>query len=73
LGTSNDPVQNYEKRTKPRLATKYVFFNAITGEQEFEYGGFKDPITVKTKEDKTVEIYELGCLVKEIREQQFNP
>ena len=45
-----------------------MFFNAITGEVEFEYGGFKDPITAKTKEDKLITIYELGVLVKEIRE-----
>ena len=68
LNTSNDPVQNYEKRTKPRLAPKYVFFNAITGDVEFEYGGFKDPIMAKTKEDQLIQIYEMGVLVKEIRE-----
>ena len=55
------------------MSIKYVFFNAITGEVEFEYGGFKEPIRCKTKEDKDIAIYELGVLVKEIREQQFNP
>ena len=40
----------------------------MTGDVEFEYGGFKEHIRVKTKEDKDICIYELGVLVKEIRE-----
>ena len=42
-----EPKQNYEKRHKPRHAIKYVFFNAETGDVEFEYGGFKEAMVLK--------------------------
>lgn len=34
----------YDKRKEPRKAKKYVFFNSMTGEVVFEYGGVQGPI-----------------------------
>lgn len=65
----NDPLQNFEKRYKPRYAVKYVFFDANTGSAVLEYGGFKKPLMIKNKAGKETPVYELGALVKEIREQ----
>ena len=45
-----------------------MFFDCNTGATLFEYGGFKKPMIVKNKAGKEVPIYELGALVKEIRE-----
>ena len=61
-----DEKLNLEKRHTPKHAVKYVFFNAQTGEVEFQYGGFKDkPYELKNKNRETIAIYELGLLIKD--------
>jgi hypothetical protein len=50
-----------------------VFFDACSGEIIFEYGGVKQPMKVQNSQGEEIEIYELGLLVKEIREEAFNP
>ena len=55
----------------PRRAKKYVFFNAATGAIVFEWGGIQLPMVCKGKEseDQTVDIYDLGILVKEVKRE----
>jgi hypothetical protein len=50
-----------------------VFFEVSTGNIVFEYGGIQNPILIKSPSGEDVPIYELGCLVKEIREETFFP
>ena len=62
------------KRNKiPRKAKKYVFFNASNGRVVFEYGGVKSPIDVTNQNGKLVQIFELGMLIKEVREDRWQP
>ena len=75
-GTAKDTERlndNFLSRNTPRKAKKFVFFKVTTGELVFEYGGIQTPFVTKNCNDKEVKIYELGCLVKEIREEDFNP
>lgn len=65
--------QHFRDRQKPRKARKYVFFNAKTGEKVLEYGGFQRPLRVTVDDRQEIEVYELGLLVKEIREENFEP
>lgn len=60
-------------RSTPRKARKYVFFDACSGKVVFEYGGAKTPMLAMKPHGEECEIYELGLLVKEIREEAFNP
>ena len=53
----SDQQQNFEKRYKPRYAIKFVFFNAHTGDVEFEYGGFRDPLFLETINGDNTQIY----------------
>jgi hypothetical protein len=50
-----------------------VFFDACSGNVVFEYGGAKDPMQCLKANGEGCEIFELGLLVKEIREEAFNP
>ena len=43
--------------------------NINTGNIVFEYGGIQTPIETTNSSGKTIKVYELGCLVKEIREE----
>lgn len=63
----------FRSRNTPRKAKKYVFFDIFTGQIMFEYGGVQNQMMAKTKAGQEVPIYELGCLVKEIREEEFQP
>ena len=66
-------VDTFAKRQAPRKAKKYVFFDVCSGNVVFEYGGAKDPMQCFKANGDKVEIFELGVLVKEIREEAFNP
>ena len=66
-------IDTFSKRAAPRKAKKYVFFDACSGEVIFEYGGVKQPLRVQNSQGEEIEIYELGLLIKEIREEAFNP
>lgn len=66
--------QSIGNRNAPRKAKKYVFFEVKTGNVVFEYGGIQAPFTISRGPlGEDVQIYELGCLVKEIREESFLP
>lgn len=66
---------------KAKKARKYVIFDAKSGEVKFEYGGVKEFLEVTLNqeevpseisgEERKITIYDLGLLVKEIREEQF--
>lgn len=56
----------------PRKARKSVFFRD-DGKIVFEYGGIQQPFATKNSDGGMVPIFEMGCLVKEIREQEFDP
>lgn len=66
-------MYSFERREKPRKARKYVFFEVATGRVLLEYGGVGKPMKATNGNNKEIEIYELGCLVKEIREEGFDP
>lgn len=66
-------AEDIGNRELPRKAKKYVFFNVANGNLMFEYGGIQSPVTFKNPSGEDVIIYELGCLVKEIREENFDP
>ena len=55
----------------PRRAKKYVFFDAATGSIVFEWGGIQPPMVCKGRDskDQTVNIYDLGILVKEVKRE----
>ena len=65
--------QSTGNRDSLRKARKYVFFDIENGDLVFEYGGIQDPANFKTQNGQEVPIYELGCLIKEIREENFDP
>jgi len=70
--------ESFQKRSTPRRARKYVFFEVATGLVVFQYGGVNLPMeaTVERnngKEEADIDVFELGLLVKEIREEAFNP
>lgn len=65
--------QSAGNRDSLRKGRKYVFFDIENGELVFEYGGIQTPSNFKTQNGQEVPIYELGCLVKEIREENFDP
>ena len=66
-------VDTYALRSTPKKTKKYVFFDCVTGSVVFEYGGQKLPMEgIKPNGQKT-EIFEMGVLIKEIREEAFNP
>lgn len=62
-----------EKRSEPRKARKYAYFDVVTGELLFEYGGVCKPKRVMNQNGDEVEMYELGIRVKECREEDFHP
>ena len=39
----------------------------------FDYGGVKKQFRTKNSNGNEIEVYEMGCLIKEIREEAFNP
>ena len=70
--------ESFQKRSSPRRAKKYVFFEVATGLVVFQYGGVNLPMegTVKRnngKDEADIDIFELGLLVKEIKEEAFKP
>ena len=44
-----------------------------TGRVLLEYGGVRKPMRATNGNEEEIEVYELGCLVKEIREEGFDP
>lgn len=66
-------MDTYAKRSTPRKSKKYVYFDACSGKVVFEYGGAKQPMIAMKPQGEETEIFELGVLVKEIREEAFNP
>jgi hypothetical protein len=50
-----------------------VFFDAVTGRLVFNYGGVKKEFKAINSSGNEIEVYEIGCLIKEIREEAFNP
>jgi len=50
-----------------------VFFEVATGQIVFDYGGVKKQFRTKNSNGNEIEVYEMGCLIKEIREEAFNP
>lgn len=60
-------------RQNPRKARRYVFFEVATGQIVFDYGGVKKQFKTKNSNGNEIEVYEMGCLIKEIREEAFNP
>lgn len=67
--TTDTKTKVFDQRDEPRKARKHVFFNINTGNIVFEYGGIQTPIETTNSSGKTIKVYELGCLVKEIREE----
>ena len=63
----------FKRRQSPRRAKKYVFFEVASGKIALEYGGVKPPMRVYNPGGEEIEVFELGCLVKEIREEAFQP
>ena len=66
-------LKNFSMRQNPRKARKYVFFEVGTGNVVFDYGGVKTQFRTKSSNGNEIEVYEMGCLIKEIREEAFNP
>ena len=64
---------SFERREKPRKARKFVFFEVSSGRVLLEYGGVGKPMKAINGNGKEIEVFELGCLVKEIREEGFDP
>ena len=62
----------HDMRQSQRKGRKYVFFEVETGEVKFEYGGVHVPLAVTNVNQETVQIYELGLRIKEIRENNFD-
>lgn len=62
----------FDNRNKPRKAKKVVFFRD-DGKIVFEYGGIQCPFATLNSDGQKVPIFELGCLIKEIREEDFSP
>lgn len=71
--SAKGPTQGFETRNTPRKGKKMIFFEISSGNIVFEYGGVQTPFTIRNSSDEEVEIYELGCLVKEIREENYLP
>lgn len=63
----------FRSRNTPRKAKKYVFFDIFTGQIVFEYGGVQTQMRAQNSAGQEVDIYELGCLVQEIKEESFEP
>lgn len=72
-GVSPRSVSAQGDRELPRKAKKYAFFDIADGKLVFEYGGIQEVKHFKNQAGECVPIYELGCLVKEIREENFDP
>jgi hypothetical protein len=70
---AEEDFSSYQKRQSPRKARKYVFFEVVSGRLALEYGGVQTPVKAINSNGEEVDIFELGCLVKEIREEAFNP
>ena len=49
-----------------------MFFDVETGEVKLNYGGVHEPLKVTNVNGETVEVYELGLRIKEIRELDFD-
>ena len=63
-----------ELKHLPRRAKKYVIFDAETGEVVFEYGGVQNKrISVSNANNQMVEIYELGMMIQQIRDNDYRP
>lgn len=55
------------------MARKYAFFNAMTGEVVFEYGGVQAPIKAINGQKQKIDAFEFGIIVKETTGDLFNP
>lgn len=73
LTRDNKDNKAFKQRNLPRKAKKYVFFDVNTGNIMFEYGGTQTHFTTNNNSGNKINVYELGCLVKEIREEEFTP
>ena len=47
------------KKLSIRKAVKYAFFDAVTGDLKFEYGGVQKPIAAKSSIGSSIRIYKL--------------
>ena len=47
------------KKLTIRKAVKYAFFDALTGDLKFEYGGVQKPIAAKSSIGSSIRIYKL--------------
>ena len=65
--------ERFKRRQNPRRAKKYLFFEVASGKIALEYGCVKPPMKVYNPGGEEIEVYELGCLAKDIREEAFYP